>query len=331
MSPIAASVVIPAWNAGRWLSQTIESVVSQTVSPDALEVIVVDDGSSDETASVARAAFAKSEAIRARILSLPSSQGPSFARNVGWREAEANWIQFLDADDLLAPGKLQLQLERARELSADIGALFSPWCRLREAGQGWQPENIRIDPALSSDPLLDVLRADNFIHLGCQLFRRDWLEAVGGFDESLRLVEDVDCQLRLLMRNCGMHRVDAAEPTFYYRQRHGSLSRGHRGDFVAACVRNVALVESFWRTRGELSDERASALTEHYFAAARYFAEHDAAAFAQTLERIQRLTPDALPAGPRSLRYLARIVGYPAAERVAIAYRKVKQSFLAPA
>lgn len=98
------SVVIPAYNAADTLCETLDSVAAQTRLPD--EVIVVDDGSGDSTADVA-----KDHSIGARIVTQPNS-GAAVALNTGIREANADLVAFLDADDLWAPDKLELQ-ERA--------------------------------------------------------------------------------------------------------------------------------------------------------------------------------------------------------------------------
>jgi glycosyltransferase involved in cell wall biosynthesis len=93
------SVVIPAYNAARFLPRCLESVFAQTLKPD--EVIVVDDGSTDNTAALAAE-------LGARIISRPNS-GPAAAKNTGIRNASSEWIALLDADDMWAPEKLERQ------------------------------------------------------------------------------------------------------------------------------------------------------------------------------------------------------------------------------
>ena len=98
------SVVIPAYNASAFLPRCLESVFAQTLKPD--EVIVVDDGSTDNTGSVAAELGAK--------VVLQENSGPSAARNTGIQNAAGEWIALLDADDLWAPEKLELQAARVR-------------------------------------------------------------------------------------------------------------------------------------------------------------------------------------------------------------------------
>jgi glycosyltransferase involved in cell wall biosynthesis len=124
------SVVIPCYNAGRFLQETLTSVLQQTYP--AYEVVVVDDGSSDDSASIA-AAFGSP----VRVI-LQSNHGESVARNRGIDEARGDWIAFLDADDLWAPAKLERQLSclggqyqavctGAHIIDADSGLTIGVW------------------------------------------------------------------------------------------------------------------------------------------------------------------------------------------------------------
>lgn len=101
------SVVIPAYNAARFLRETLQSVLAQTSAP--LEVLVVDDGSTDDTARIAQ-----SFGPPVRCLN-QENQGLSRARNAGIRAARGDWIALLDADDLWLPRKLERQIERLRQ------------------------------------------------------------------------------------------------------------------------------------------------------------------------------------------------------------------------
>src|SRR5262245_12674341 len=108
MSP-SVSVVVPAYNARAWITESLESVFGQTYPHSQIELIVVDDGSQDDTADVARAAM-RDRSICGQVIQLGRNAGVSAARNSGWTLARGEWIQFLDADDLLAPSKIALQM-----------------------------------------------------------------------------------------------------------------------------------------------------------------------------------------------------------------------------
>jgi glycosyltransferase involved in cell wall biosynthesis len=114
MSTEAISVVIPCYNGARFLRDTLESVLVQTLPPR--EVLVVDDGSTDDSAAIA-----KSYGPPVRVIRQPN-QGESVARNRGLEEAKGDWVAFLDADDLWLPEKLA---EQAKHISDQVGAVCS--------------------------------------------------------------------------------------------------------------------------------------------------------------------------------------------------------------
>src|SRR5438093_7201391 len=111
------SVLIPAYNAGRWLSKTIRSVLAQTWPH--IEVIVVDDGSKDDTLAVAKTW----ESASVKVVT-QRNQGACAARNKALELAQGAYIQWLDADDLLHPDKIAVQMRAARE-AGDPRLLFS--------------------------------------------------------------------------------------------------------------------------------------------------------------------------------------------------------------
>jgi len=100
--------LIPAYNAEKWISETIESALSQTWPEK--EIIIVDDGSKDNTLLVAK----KYQSKRVRIIS-QQNKGASAARNAALKSAQGDYIQWLDADDLLAPNKITAQMRYAEE------------------------------------------------------------------------------------------------------------------------------------------------------------------------------------------------------------------------
>src|ERR687888_538189 len=113
------SVVIPCHNARRWIDGAVESALVQGVS--GLEIIVVDDGSDDGSGELV-AMFPSVRVVRT------DQGGPSRARNIGTSLARGTFIQYLDADDLLAAGKLSGQLELLERTGADIA--YGDWCEI---------------------------------------------------------------------------------------------------------------------------------------------------------------------------------------------------------
>ena len=317
------AVVVPMRDASDTIAETIGSIAAQTIDHAAVEVLVVDDGSTDGGGQIAEDALRRG-GLDGRLFRTAGGLGPSAARNLGFRTARAPWIQFLDADDLLGPEKLSVQLPAARASAPDTCAVHSAWARLEPAGGRWVPSSV-VDPAVGTEPLADLLRADNFLHTGCALFRRSALERAGGFDTSLRLVEDVDLLMRLALDGGRFLRVHAAAPLFWYRQRPGSLSRRDEGAFVDACLRNTRRAEAAWRADGALTASRRGVLAGLYGQAARHYAERDRSRFEELVSHIGDLDPGFVPSGPEGLRRLSQVVGYRAAELFAVRYRRARR------
>jgi glycosyltransferase involved in cell wall biosynthesis len=184
------SVVIPTHDRCTLLKDALDSVYAQDGGTQLfeLEVIVVDDASSDSTPDVVRTYPA------ARYLRLPTSKGPAVARNAGMALSQGPYIAFLDDDDVWLPAKLSLQVP-VLEANPDVCAVRN---EVREWGSPAGPPRLR--PAFS-EWIFHRLLMGNFCGnpIGF-LLRRRMLEAVGGFDESLPYAEDYDLWLRLAAR-----------------------------------------------------------------------------------------------------------------------------------
>lgn len=320
------SVVIPAYNAQDWIEETIFSVLHQSYPPERLEIIIVDDGSTDQTIAKVES-IVKDSPIRYHIVRA-AHRGPSSARNLGWQLARGEWIQFLDSDDLLHREKIAIQAYAACFLPEEIAVVYSEWQRIALVHHKWRPVGEVVSPRIGDDPLSDLLKTENFIATGSQLVRRAWLEKIGGFNEQHWLIEDVDLLLRIAMGGGRFHYVSKGVPLFFYRQHSdGSLSRRDRQKFIVGCVRNALMVEDYWRANATLNPERSRLLADIYFQAARYFAEVDPKEFEAMVQKIESLLPRFQPPGPSSLRWVARFLGYRKAERVALLYRHLKKHF----
>jgi glycosyltransferase involved in cell wall biosynthesis len=201
------SVVIPVFNGGQFVGQAILSVLKQTWRD--LEVIVVDDGSTDETPSVVGE-------FGDRILYLRQErQGVSVARNAGIRAARGEYLAFLDADDVWLPQKLQRQIECLND-NPDVGAVG---CGHYVVDRELNILEKKI-PSCWQSPLEDLLlfRSNWGLFSSTLLVRRSVIERVGGFDPSLSTSADWDLAIRIA-RQCGVTFV--GEPLVYYRQ-HGA-------------------------------------------------------------------------------------------------------------
>ncbi len=319
------SIIIPAFNAAPWIGDALNSVLAQTYPHPQLEIVVVDDGSTDDTAAVARARLNTGD-IQWTVLQQPNG-GPSRARNVGWQQARGQWIQFLDADDWLDAEKIAIQMSSAQHLPEEAAVVYSTWQSQVPIAQYWQAVDQSVTPCISAQAAVDLLRTENFIATGSQLFRRDWLARVGGFDEARFLIEDNQLLLRMALYGGRFEYAASKRPLFFYRRRAaGSLSQRDPNEFIDSCVLNAQLVEEHYRANGGLTVEAKAVVGASYFQAARYYAEHDAQAFERMVRQLERLQPHFVPLGPAHLRLLSRLIGYRRAERVAVLYRRIKRA-----
>ena len=207
------SVIIPAFNQAHYLGRAIHSVLEQTHR--ALEVIVVDDGSTDATAVVAQGFTDR----RVRYVH-QANRGLSAARNTGLRHAGGDFVSFLDSDDQFLPCKLELLLaELANHPEAGLAA-----GQAIPVDQEGQPIGQVFDKGLPAESAQWLL--GNPLHVGSVLLRRAWQEQVGYFDESLRSYEDWDMWLRLARAGCPMRSV--AQPVSLYRFHPAQMTRDGR-------------------------------------------------------------------------------------------------------
>ena len=198
------SVVIPCYNAARLLSEAVASVRAQQYEP--LEILIVDDGSTDATAQMAPGLGPEVRYFRQQ------NRGPSAARNLGLRQARGELIAPIDADDLWPEGKLELQVSRL--LAEPELDLVSGRVRYVELPGGRIPD-LQFEGA-------DRILAG--IHIGAAVYRRRAFERVGLYDESMRYSEDHDWFLRA--REAGLKMLVLADVTLLYRM-HGSNMTRH--------------------------------------------------------------------------------------------------------
>lgn len=207
MGPLV-SVVIPVFNGEKFLRDAVESVLAQKHSP--LEVIIVDDGSTDGSASVARS-FPETVRYLHQI-----NSGPAAARNRGIEHAQGSLIAFADADDLWPAAKLELQLPH---LIADptIEIVLGRIQQVRLSGT----ENG--ESALA--PYAEEFNEPAFsVNLGSAVMRKSVFARVGLFDETMRYSEDVDWFMRAREGGAAIMTIDAV--TLFYRQHEQNMTRG---------------------------------------------------------------------------------------------------------
>src|SRR3984957_5061314 len=208
---MTVAVIIPTFNHAHFLADAIASVLAQTRQAD--EIIVVDDGSTDDPAMV----VAKFPTLR---LIRQDNRGLSAARNTGMRNGKASHIIFLDADDRLLPTALQSGL---------TCAAAHPECAFIYGGSNYVSEDghplwSKIAEPINGNAFLEFLRRNQTGGIMTVVFRRDCLLAVDGFDETLRRAEDHDLYLRMTQKyTVASHQEIVAE----YRRHDQNMSNDY--------------------------------------------------------------------------------------------------------
>jgi succinoglycan biosynthesis protein ExoO/succinoglycan biosynthesis protein ExoU len=225
-SDLAASVVIPAFNAARFIESTLASVLGQTERR--IEVLVVDDGSTDGTPALVESVAHRD--ARVRLLRTPRNGGPAAARNLGFATARGAWIAILDADDTFEPERLERLIAMGEAAGADLCS--DNLLNVYEEGER-RPEPM-LAPELLAGPtrlfLADLFEGElggsrrrasyGFMQ---PVFRRAFLENHGlRYDETLRFGEDFTFYVACL--TAGASWWVTPEPMYRYLIRSGSLT-----------------------------------------------------------------------------------------------------------
>ena len=201
---IGVSIVIPCYNTAQYIIETLESVSKQTYK--SIEIIAVDDGSSDDTYSIIENYKNHDERLTTYRV---SNGGSSKARMVGASVAKGKYLLFLDSDDLIDPTYIEKCLDMA-ENGYDIVYSKARFFG-RKKGKLYLPEY----------QLLDFL-CSNCIYVSA-LIRKDLFDEVGGFDENIMQMEDWECFINLIKHGAKVYRI--SEELFFYRKRDDKSSK----------------------------------------------------------------------------------------------------------
>jgi len=311
------SVIVPCYNAARWLPAALDSALDQHGAT--AEVVVIDDGSTDDSRTTAERYAARGVRIVAQ-----RHRGAGAARNRGLAETRGRWIQFLDADDLLGTNKLSLQCAALRTAPAQAVASCA-WGRFRG---GRSPDTAAF---LDLEVFRDYLPAWEFLRqqarTGCMMHPAAWLlprtlvESAGGWDESFTLNDDGEYFARILSRATEIRFVSVAR-TFYRSHASGSLSRRHHAEALRSLYRAALGLENELR-RCDASPSTEAAVAEMWerLRFELYPNAPDLSADAAFRARRGDYRPTTrLPCGPR-LKWLASMGGWKIARRLQTRFR----------
>ena len=315
------SVVMPTYNAERWVNDTIDNLMAQTW-PD-FELIVVDDASRDGTAAAVRRKLSAEFRRSWQVIEQRDNRGPSAARNLGLKAAAGDWVQFLDSDDFMAPDKFALQMAYCRTAPANVAAVYSPWARCYFEDGRIVPEGPVMRPTMAGRaPIMAIVGHERPVN-GAGLARRSVLERIGGFDETLRVWECEELTVRLAQAG-RLEPVTSDAPLYWWRLHPEKAQAGGRGAreedrataliWIEQILRAAAdrTVDEMNLSAADRADIRRAA-TEW----ARGLYGDNLGAFRRFLALARQLDPHIAPAYPAYAAVLSRYLGYEAAEAVA--------------
>jgi glycosyltransferase involved in cell wall biosynthesis len=315
--PVTVSAIVPIYNGARWLAATVESLLRQTWP--CMEIILVDDGSIDNSLEIARSF----ESDCVRIIS-QKNKGGSAARNKGFNESTGEFIQFLDQDDLLAVDKIENQV-RLSYSDRDV-ALSGRWIRFKEDEKttfgGWGPHS---SIARDLSPL-DWLLCSHMMPTCAWLTPRELIEAAGFWNEELKSNPDDDGEF--FMRVVGKSRLVrfCSSARSYFRSGNPSSAGENRSSQALESIFRTCHTFRDTITRLENSSRTRAAIARR-FAVLMYMAYPaypDLVHRAESEVRSLGLKDVFVPDGTVTYRFVANFVGWKLARRFQVAWYRFK-------
>ncbi|MBN1551751.1 glycosyltransferase [bacterium] len=265
------SVIIPCYNEAAYIERAIRSALVQTYPYR--EIVVIDDGSTDNSLEIIKRFDGEI------IWHSGPNRGGSAARNEGIRQSHGNFIQFLDADDLLHPNKIERQIEIASQVKEDI--VFCDYDRILVNGS--RRSGSYLGPYGGGDIIPFMLRHQ--MQTSAPLHRRHWIEKIGGFNESLPCAQEYDLNIRLACAGATFYHLQ--EILFSLQRRSQSVSSNFQKvlDQYRVILQNAFEI---LRENGNLTESRSRAFAETMASAARHYIREKATDKAKSYFEIAR-------------------------------------------
>jgi glycosyltransferase involved in cell wall biosynthesis len=315
------SILIPAYNAEAWIADTIRSAIGQTWPHK--EIIVVDDGSKDQTLSVARQFASKQVTVATQ-----ANAGAAAARNKAFALSKGGYIQWLDADDLLGPDKVEQQLRRAVS-GSDRKLISGGWAYFR-----YRPQKARFiaSPLWNDLPSLEwlLLKFGHNLHMqtATWLVSRGLTEAAGPWDTRLLGDDDGEYFCRVLLASEGVCFVPEAK-VYYRRPMLGNLSYiGASSRKMEAQFLSMQLHVQYIRSLEESARVHQACVRYLQNWLPNFYPER-----VDLVERLQKLASELggrleTPKLPLKYRWVEKAFGWSAAKRTQLIYNHYKSSIL---
>jgi len=307
------SVVIPAYNCERWVREAIESCLDQSYT--SIEIVVVNDGSTDGTLDVLRSFGDRI------VLEDGPNRGACAARNRGLQLARGEWIQHLDGDDFLLPNKIERQLERAQKTGADV--VYSDWHWQHHPGGGAGVRG-KLEVSGAQKDVTEALLGGWWVATAALLYRSEVITRIGGWDSATEPADDFDLFLRAAESGAQIE-YEPMAASIYRNWGDVTLARGNwvryvRGHAFTLDKHRQLLIES-----EGLSPAYARSLSRNYFGLARQMFAINRAEARRLVAQTQELWPEFEPQVNPFYRFLFRKAGFTAAEKLALLTRRARR------
>jgi len=245
MDKPVVSIIMPAFNSAKYIRESVNSVIRQTF--DNWELIIVNDGSTDDTMNIADG-YAASD-LRIRLINQENKK-LSAARNTGIANASGSWIAFLDADDLWVSDKLEKQLAIA-ETRPEVGVIFTDGFTFYDDSAKTATPYGTIAGSLSAGTIYKLEYQGNYIPVLSVIVKKKHVDEVGTQDETLNGCEDWDYWLRLAINGVSFYGMD--DKLFYYRKHAANMSND---SYLMTLAKATVFVKNFKKellTRADVS------------------------------------------------------------------------------
>lgn len=317
------SILIPVYNAERWIEQTIESALSQTWP--AKEVVVVDDGSTDRSLEIIKR-------FEGRIRwETGQNRGGNVARNRLLELARGEWLQYLDADDYLLPEKVERQVAFAR-LHPDCDIVCSP--TIWEKGEDGRLFVVKTRFPEPRDPWI-LLALWHLPQTGGPLWKRSALERVGGWRVGQPCCQEHELYFRLLEAGCRFALDDDCLAVYRDWDHSIRLTQRTPGEVDRQRLLILDRIEACLRGRAELTPARRHSVNDARHQIARKVSVKDQRLALDIIKTIRdsdrSFCPSVGPASPPLYLFAYRLLGFRGAQRVAACKRMLSSMLVAPA
>ena len=310
------SIIIPCYNAERWVAETLESCLAQTYRP--LEIIVVDDGSTDDSLAIIER-YAQQHADIIQYETGPN-RGGCTARNRGFARSRGEYVMFLDADDLIAPETIAALVDALHEQDFAVSACPWYWLRLQQNEWITAVGHSAYGQPPDGDYLKGVLTGWD-IPPCALLWHRSVIDALVGWDETLHARQDTDLMLRALLSGVRLARTGSGS-AYYRKHSSNSVSEILNDATLRSRIRFMEKAEALMRERGIL-EQYALPLGQAYHRIAIQSFGVDAMLGQECVTHAERLAGKQSITGTWLHKLLCRMIGVQRKEQLARALASV--------